>query len=118
MKNLIFYLIASILFVSCNKDEKDSNTSILGFYQCNVKENRYSIDSDSVYTEEYIDTVEIKNINDTVYSISSIGKINVAEDLSFSGYHISGKFYDDSIYFYYFLTPVGLINYTYQGKKL
>jgi hypothetical protein len=52
---------------------------------------------------EYIDTVEIKNIYDTVYSISSIGKINVAKDLSFSGYHISGKFYGDSIYFYYFL---------------
>ncbi len=100
----------------------DYRNAFIGFYDCEVK-HRWAEDSSGTYITHqniYQDTIEVTKNSD-------FGMLNISDqhdlvfnyrDSTFSGYHAYGEFQNDSITFYYYFTPVGLVNYTYKGKKI
>jgi len=102
----------------------DYRNRFTGLYLCNVKYN--STENNSVgefitTTTFYKDTIEISKPADiSMLNISNFPVVSFNyKSLSFEAYHTSGRFIGDScIHIYYFMTPVGSFNWTYDGKKL
>lgn len=100
----------------------DYRNSFLGFYNCQVV-HRWAEFSDGTFIsheEIYRDTIEVtKNSDFTKINISDKPNLKMDyKDSTFEGYHLNGKFYQDSISLYDFVTPAGLHNFSYKGKKI
>jgi hypothetical protein len=101
----------------------DYRNEYYGFYQCDVIYRSATEETPGVFiTKEtlYRDTIEVSESSDiTMLEISDFTEVNYNfTSSSFDAYHLSGKFRSDSIFFYYYETPVGLRNWTYKGSKI
>ncbi|MCJ7450041.1 MAG: hypothetical protein MUO72_20400, partial [Bacteroidales bacterium] len=96
----------------------DYRNEYIGFYDCTVNY-KDSYQNPTVYST-YKDTIEvIKHSNFKKLQISNIQDVDFNfKKLTFWGYHLSGKFQNDSIEFYYYMTAMAMFSYTYNGKKL
>ncbi len=96
----------------------DYRNAYTGLYDCTV--NYCDAHQNPAVYSTYQDTIDIFKHNDfKMLQISNIQEVDFNfRKLTFGGYHLSGKFKNDSIKFYYFLTPAAIYNYTYKGKKI
>jgi len=101
----------------------DYRNRYAGFYECDVVYHWTTEETPGNWvtrTEVFKDTIEVLKPADTrtlkIWNIQDVS-LNY-RDMSFTGYHADGYFREDSIHFYYFATPVGLYNWSYDGKKL
>ena len=101
----------------------DYRNTYIGNYKCEVIYRWVTIDSGGVFHNHdtiYQDTLSVsKHTQFDMLKISNIPDVIYYPKYSaFLGYHTSVTFTSDSISIYYYLTPVGLFNWTYKGKKL
>jgi len=96
----------------------DYRNTYVGLYDCTV--NYCDAHQDPAVYSTYQDTIEIiKHSNFKMLQILNIQDVDFNfKKLTFWGYHLSGKFKNDSIEFNYYLTPAAIYRYTYKGKKL
>lgn len=100
----------------------DYRNSLIGNYNCQVL-HRWVEDSNGIYIPYeniFQDTIEVTKNNDfEMINISDFLNLNLNfRDSTFQGYHLNGKFHLDSINFFYYISPVGLVNYSYKGIKI
>jgi len=125
-----FILVIICFLSSCNKDDEIYESNYLkdpfvGYYDCDVTYKSTYQDSNGTWitnTNEYRDTIEIIRCQDTglieiIGGPNSIADLNYS-DSTFNAYHLYGKFFKDSVYIYYYWTPVALYNWEYMGKRI
>lgn len=101
----------------------DYRNTYIGNYKCEVTYRWATQDSSGVfqcYDTTYQDTLSAsKHAQFDMLKISNIPDVQYYSKASvFLGPHTTVTFTSDSISIYFSLTPVGLYNWTYKGKKL
>jgi hypothetical protein len=96
----------------------DYRNAYVGFCNCTV--NYVDAHQNPAVYSTYQDTIEVLKHRDfKKLQISNIQDVDFYfKKLTFGGYHLSGQFKNDSIGFYYYLTPAAIFSYTYKGVKI
>ena len=95
----------------------------VGSYDCEVVYRYVIPDSGGVfhgYDTTYRDTLAVsKHSAFNMLSIPNMPDVTYYPAFSgFMGYHTTVRFSNDSIDLYFYMTPVGLFNYTYKGRRM
>jgi hypothetical protein len=101
----------------------DYRNGYTGSYACEVFYRGVRIDTAGVwhhYDTTYQDTLSVsKHTLFNMLNITTMPELTYYPKYKdFRGYHTTAAFSNDSIDLYFFLTPVGLFNWTFKGKKL